>query len=330
MSQRSYPPPPTRYGTGGRPLQAAKTAVTAAAPPPKPPPTRYGAIQRTEATTTRAVAPPVSRFTAPPPVRAPRPAAPHMTAAIQRSAPPRAGRPVPAGAGRSRGVVQGLILYLQNDSMHQSDAEAMAKGFFSDEAYDYWGNVLDLRTNRDSTLTLLGHAGLTTFGGLTASSLVTTLIGRDFDKSTHTVLELVGCAATATPARDVDTFADQVQTLLKAERMDKTVTVKGLKQPSAGKESTLFRFANGKFVYVTGTQEEIALSTQRRDTQARIYTDPEIFYNKFIEMLKAAKISYVTDKFKNIRGYLSTPTPKVTHKGGSDSLNQLLIAGYES
>jgi hypothetical protein len=324
MSQRSYPPPPTRYGAGVSSLQAKKSAAAIAAPPP----TRFGAIQRAEAARVRPVAPPASRFATPPsPIRASRRGQPSAPAEFPSSAPPRSARP---GVRSGRGVVQGLILYMQNDAMHQSDAEAMAKGFIWDEAHDYWGNVLDLRTNRDSTLSLLGHAGLTTFGGVTASSLVTTLIGRDFDKSTHTVLELVGCAATSTPARDVDNFADQVQTLLNAKGMDKTVTVKGLKQPSVGKESTLFRFANGKFVYVTGTQEQITLSEQRRDTQARIYTDPEIFYNKFIEVLKTAKISYVTDKFKNIRGYLSTPTPKVTHKGGSGALNELLIAGYES
>lgn len=258
-----------RYGSDRRSLPTANSPAPAALQRHVPPPTQLGPLQMAS----------MKPF-------AIAPAASHYARLVQRAHIPSQVRG-PAPALAAGGVIQRLILYMQNDLMHQEDAAAIARRrFWWDEANFYWGTVPDLRVNSDSTLSLLGHADQSTFGGLTADGLVVELRDRHFKESTHKTLELIGCGASMTKEKISDTFVDQVQELLNEQKFEKTIVVKGLKQPRTGTHTILYRFDNGKFVYITDSAEGLDKVKYKDIILRRIYgSQKENYYSKFIEYL---------------------------------------------
>lgn len=350
MSPPTNSPPPTRYASA-RPASAPRPSPGPGPVRPAPPLTRFGPPHPAQQSAPIGLsshparpAPPPTRYDAARPASAPRPSpaprpaqpAPRRAAAVVASSdelPPAARQaaalvprspPAPLVAAPRGSAIQGLILY--TDAVFRGAARKLANSHFGRRIEDSapWARVTDLRTNKDWRLTLLGHADGDTFGGLTAQELVNGLLERRFLESHHQILELIGCAAAATPSRGIDTFVDQVRGLLrktfKAFKVEKPLSVRGLRQPETGQDSIFLTTGNGQFVYITGRRKDIERAASFSDI---------LKYDQLIDWLRQRNIRYETDKFKNIRQYLSEPERKTTHKHGIDHpLFEFLLPSY--
>jgi len=223
-----------------------------------------------------------------------------------------------------------------NDQAAQIRNLAEHGWYFSTEQYELFANYNDLTQNADKNITMWGHAGQDTFGGLTAEQLVDALIGKGLKTSGHTLIEILGCAPNQTDLPYEMTYVQKVQELLQ-QRIKRKIQVKSYPMPKVGEDSIDYRFdLIGYFVYIYGSKETLAAIGQSLNTKYNIYgqqngktpvQNQQAVYDKFVEYLKTVnQIKYLTDKYSNVRKYLEKPHEVKTHKGTQkNALTKLLL-----
>ena len=193
---------------------------------------------------------------------------------------------------------------MADDLMHTSDIADLGREH--KESAWFKGSVATLATVTDSTLTLLGHAGAATFGGLSEDQLWAWLTDLNIlDNEKIKTIELLGCDVNGRPTPVYPGFGSRFATIVK-----KYFAVKSL--PSGVSATTFLTPVDSEhFLYIafTATKTEFSYKMQRETIWSN-EPNGQKRRDKLAQWLSSKGYAYQWIKKGDVRAFLETVKPE--------------------